>query len=124
MRSTGRSCFPVHHSCPSSVSPKRIRPVVDVGLVKPGWTLRQAALAIAGRMPSDLAARLPEEVSHGPSHLGISLRIPRHFVSPEAGLTRFCQWPDDNRRLLETFSPSTFRPSEVQSTTGDVSGLA
>ncbi|MEU8782390.1 aminotransferase class I/II-fold pyridoxal phosphate-dependent enzyme [Streptomyces sp. NPDC048637] len=65
------------------------------------WNLAglKAALAVAGRTAADDLARLPEEVSHGPSHLGIiahtaALRDGRDW------LDALCAGIDDNRRLL------------------------
>lgn len=65
------------------------------------WNLAglKAALAIAGPEAADDLARLPEEVSHGPSHLGI--------IAHTAALRNGVGWLDalladldDNRRLL------------------------
>ncbi|POX38901.1 cystathionine beta-lyase [Streptomyces sp. Ru73] len=66
-----------------------------------GWNLAglKAALAIAGPAAADDLARLPEEVGHGPSHLGVlahtaALRDGRGWLDALlAGL-------DENRRLL------------------------
>lgn len=65
------------------------------------WNLAglKAAVAIAGPAAADDLARLPEEVSHGPSHVGIiahtaALRDGRAWLDAvRAGI-------DDNRRLL------------------------
>ncbi|MGY5126535.1 MalY/PatB family protein [Streptomyces nigrescens] len=65
------------------------------------WNLAglKAALAVAGPAAADDLARLPEEVSHGPSHLGIiahtaALRDGRDWLDAlRTGI-------DDNRRLL------------------------
>src|SRR5262249_62417114 len=65
------------------------------------WTLAglKAALAVAGPAAAEDLARMPEEVSHGPSHLGIightaALRYGGDWLDALlAGL-------DDNRRLL------------------------
>lgn len=65
------------------------------------WNLAglKAALAIAGPDAADDLARIPEEVSHGPSHVGI--------IAHTAALRDGCAWLDallagldDNRRLL------------------------
>ncbi|MGW6890214.1 MalY/PatB family protein [Streptomyces chartreusis] len=84
------------------------------------WNLAglKAALAIAGpRSAADLA-RMPEEVSHGPSHLGI--------VAHSAALRDGTDWLDslragldDNRRLLadllaEHLPAVTHRPAEAK----------
>lgn len=66
-----------------------------------GWNLAglKAALAVAGSEASEDLARLPEEVSHGPSHLGI--------IAHSAALLTGGDWLDallagldENRRLL------------------------
>ncbi|WP_328545898.1 MalY/PatB family protein [Streptomyces platensis] len=65
------------------------------------WNLAglKAAVAVAGPAAADDLARLPEEVSHGPSHVGIiahtaALRDGRDWLDAvRAGI-------DDNRRLL------------------------
>ncbi|MCX4637395.1 aminotransferase class I/II-fold pyridoxal phosphate-dependent enzyme [Streptomyces platensis] len=65
------------------------------------WNLAglKAAVAVAGPAAADDLARLPEEVSHGPSHVGIiahtaALRDGREWLDAvRAGI-------DDNRRLL------------------------
>ncbi|MGW6059284.1 MalY/PatB family protein [Streptomyces sp. NPDC055189] len=65
------------------------------------WNLAglKAALAVAGPEAADDLARIPEEVSHGPSHLGI--------IAHTAALRDGGEWLDallcgldDNRRLL------------------------
>ncbi|WP_327581608.1 aminotransferase class I/II-fold pyridoxal phosphate-dependent enzyme [Nonomuraea sp. NBC_00507] len=65
------------------------------------WNLAglKAALAIAGPDAADDLARIPEEVSHGPSHIG--------NIAHAAALRDGCAWLDgllvgldDNRRLL------------------------
>ncbi|MGW2027082.1 MalY/PatB family protein [Streptomyces decoyicus] len=65
------------------------------------WNLAglKAALAVAGPAAADELARIPEEVSHGPSHLGI--------IAHTAALRDGGDWldavragVDDNRRLL------------------------
>lgn len=67
------------------------------------WNLAglKAALVIAGPGAADDLARLPEVVSHGPSHLGV--------IAHTAALTGGGEWLDalilgldDNRRLLAT----------------------
>ncbi|QKZ16624.1 MalY/PatB family protein [Streptomyces chartreusis] len=83
------------------------------------WNLAglKAALAIAGPGSAADLARMPEEVSHGPSHLGIiahsaALRDGTDWLdSLRAGL-------DDNRRLLaglltEHLPAVTHRPAEA-----------
>ena len=66
-----------------------------------GWNLAglKAALAIAGPDAADDLARLPEEVSHGPSHLGI---IAHTAALRDGGdwLDAVLSGLDDNRRLL------------------------
>lgn len=65
------------------------------------WNLAglKAALAIAGPAAADDVARMPEEVSHGPSHLGI---IAHTAALRDGGgwLDALCAGLDDNRRLL------------------------
>ncbi|GGV25772.1 cystathionine beta-lyase [Streptomyces longisporoflavus] len=65
------------------------------------WNLAglKAALAIAGPEAADDLARLPEEVSHGPSHLGI---IAHTAALRDGGdwLDALLRGLDDNRRLL------------------------
>ncbi|MCX5418405.1 MalY/PatB family protein [Streptomyces sp. NBC_00078] len=65
------------------------------------WNLAglKAALAVAGQAAAADLARLPEEVSHGPSHIGV--------IAHTAALTDGTAWLDallagldDNRRLL------------------------
>ncbi|MEV0116835.1 MalY/PatB family protein [Streptomyces sp. NPDC050844] len=67
------------------------------------WNLAglKAALAIAGPEAADDLARLPEEVSHGPSHLGI---IAHTAAMRDGGdwLDALLSGLDDNRRLLAT----------------------
>ena len=65
------------------------------------WNLARlkAALAVAGPEAADDLARLPEEVSHGPSHLGIIA----HTVALRDGgdwLNAVLSGLDDNRHLL------------------------
>lgn len=66
-----------------------------------GWNLAglKAALAIAGPAAADDLARLPEEVSHGPSHLGV---IAHTAALRDGGdwLDAVLSGLDDNRRLL------------------------
>ncbi|MEV6568095.1 MalY/PatB family protein [Streptomyces kronopolitis] len=82
------------------------------------WNLAglKAALALAGPAAADDLARLPEEVSHGPSHVGIlahtaALREGGDWLDAvRAGL-------DDNRRLLasllaERLPRVRYRPAE------------
>lgn len=83
------------------------------------WNLAglKAALAIAGPAAAADLARLPEEVSHGPSHLGI--------IAHSAALRDGTGWLDallagldDNRRLLvdllaEHLPAITYRPGEA-----------
>ena len=65
------------------------------------WNLAglKAALAIAGTEAADDLARIPEEVSHGPSHLGI---IAHTAALRDGGdwLDALLTGLDDNRRLL------------------------
>ncbi|MFE0257465.1 MalY/PatB family protein [Streptomyces sp. NPDC059010] len=83
------------------------------------WNLAglKAALAIAGPASAADLARLPEEVSHGPSHLGV--------IAHSAALRDGTGWLDallagldDNRRLLvdllaEHLPAITYRPGEA-----------
>lgn len=83
------------------------------------WNLAglKAALAIAGPAAAADLARLPEEVSHGPSHLGI--------IAHSAALRDGTGWLDalltgldDNRRLLadllaEHLPAITYRPGDA-----------
>jgi cystathionine beta-lyase len=65
------------------------------------WNLAglKAAIAVAGPAAADDLARLPEEVSHGPSHVGV---IAHTAALREAGdwLDAVLSGLDDNRRLL------------------------
>lgn len=65
------------------------------------WNLAglKAALAIAGPEAADDLARIPEEVSHGPSHLGI---IAHTAALRDGGdwLDALLRGLDDNRRIL------------------------
>ncbi|MDT0454847.1 aminotransferase class I/II-fold pyridoxal phosphate-dependent enzyme [Streptomyces sp. DSM 41527] len=65
------------------------------------WNLAglKAALALAGPAAADDLARIPEEVSHGPSHLGI---IAHTAALRDGGdwLDAVLRGLDDNRRLL------------------------
>ncbi|MFE7173050.1 MalY/PatB family protein [Streptomyces sp. NPDC057616] len=84
-----------------------------------GWNLAglKAALAIAGPAAAADLARLPEEVGHGPSHIGV--------IAHTAALTDGTAWLDallggldDNRRLLsellaEHLPAVTYRPGEA-----------
>ncbi|WP_030937900.1 MalY/PatB family protein [Streptomyces sp. NRRL S-646] len=83
------------------------------------WNLAglKAALAIAGPAAAADLARLPEEVSHGPSHVGV--------IAHTAALTEGTAWLDalltgldDNRRLLtgllaEHLPAIAYRPGEA-----------
>lgn len=65
------------------------------------WNLAglKAALAVAGPAAADDLARIPEEVSHGPSHVGVLA----HVAALRAGtdwLDALLTGLDDNRRLL------------------------
>ncbi|MET9834995.1 aminotransferase class I/II-fold pyridoxal phosphate-dependent enzyme [Streptomyces sp. NPDC006385] len=83
------------------------------------WNLAglKAALAIAGPAAAADLARLPEEVSHGPSHLGIIA----HTAALRDGtgwLDALLAGLDDNRRLLtdllaEHLPAITHRPGEA-----------
>lgn len=82
------------------------------------WNLAglKAALALAGPAAADDLARLPEEVSHGPSHVGV--------LAHTAALREGGEWLDavrggldDNRRLLasllaERLPQVRYRPAE------------
>lgn len=65
------------------------------------WNLSglKAALLIAGRHATDDLERLPEEVSHGPSHLGV-LAHTAAFLDGRAWLDDLLAGLDDSRRLL------------------------
>jgi cystathionine beta-lyase len=65
------------------------------------WNLAglKAALLIAGAGAADDLARLPEEVSHGPSHLGV-LAHTAAFRDDDAWLDALLSGLDENRRLL------------------------
>ncbi|MFC9910728.1 MalY/PatB family protein [Streptomyces sp. NPDC127197] len=83
------------------------------------WNLAglKAALAVAGPAAAADLARLPEEVSHGPSHLGV--------IAHTAALREGTAWLDavlaaldDNRRLLADFLAEhlpavDYRPGEA-----------
>jgi cystathionine beta-lyase len=79
--------------------------VADDGLslmsASKAWNLAglKAALAIAGPAAADDLARLPEEVSHGPSHVGI-LAHTAAFRDGVGWLDALLDDLDDNRRLL------------------------
>jgi cystathionine beta-lyase len=66
-----------------------------------GWNLAglKAALLLAGPDAADDLARLPEVVSHGPSHLGIVAHAAA-LRSGGAWLDALLAGLDDNRRLL------------------------
>ncbi|MFD5732963.1 MalY/PatB family protein [Streptomyces sioyaensis] len=82
------------------------------------WNLAglKAALAVAGPAAADDLARLPEEVSHGPSHVGILA----HTAALQDGgdwLDALRGGLDDNRRLLadllaERLPKVHYRPAE------------
>ncbi|MEU7430062.1 aminotransferase class I/II-fold pyridoxal phosphate-dependent enzyme [Streptomyces sioyaensis] len=82
------------------------------------WNLAglKAALAVAGPAAADDLARLPEEVSHGPSHVGILA----HTAALQDGgdwLDALRGGLDDNRRLLadllaERLPKVRYRPAE------------
>ncbi len=65
------------------------------------WNLAglKAALAVAGPDAADDLARIPEEVSHGPSHLGIIAHTAA-LRDGHAWLDALLAGLDDNRRLL------------------------
>jgi cystathionine beta-lyase len=65
------------------------------------WNLAglKAALAIAGPRAAEDLARLPEEVGHGPSHVGV-LAHTAAFLDGGAWLDAVLAGLDDNRRLL------------------------
>lgn len=79
--------------------------VADDGLslmsASKAWNLAglKAALAIAGPAAADDLARLPEEVGHGPSHVGI-LAHTAAFQDGAGWLDALLDGLDDNRRLL------------------------
>lgn len=68
-----------------------------------GWNLAglKAALLVAGPQAAADLARLPEEVSHGPSHLGI-LAHTAAFTDGRAWLDALLQGLDENRSLLDS----------------------
>ena len=74
------------------------------------WNLAglKAALAIAGPAAADDLARLPEEVSHGPSHLGV--HRPHRGVAGRRGpwLDALLAGLDENRRLLADLLAASF----------------
>jgi len=83
------------------------------------WNLAglKAALAIAGPEAGDDLARIPEEVSHGPSHLGI---IAHTAALREGGawLDALLMGLDENRRLLgkllsEHLPAVRYRPAQA-----------
>jgi len=65
------------------------------------WSLSglKAALAIAGPQAAADLRRMPEEVSHGPSHLGVIAHT-EAFRSADDWLDTLLRGLDDNRRLL------------------------
>ncbi|MGW6909944.1 MalY/PatB family protein [Streptomyces sp. NPDC054940] len=83
------------------------------------WNLAglKAALAIAGPAAAADLARLPEEVSHGPSHLGVIAHTAA-LRDGTAWLDALLTGLDDNRRLLanllaEHLPSITYRPGEA-----------
>lgn len=83
------------------------------------WNLAglKAALAIAGPAAAADLARLPEEVGHGPSHLGI-IAHSAALRDGTAWLDALLSGLDDNRRLLldllaEHLPAVTYRPGEA-----------
>lgn len=83
-----------------------------------GWNLAglKAGLAIAGPAAADDLARLPEEVSHGPSHLGIIAHAAA-FRDARDWLDALLSGLDANRRLLgnlltEHLPPVRFVPPQ------------
>ena len=66
-----------------------------------GWNLPglKAAVAFAGPDAAEDLARLPEEVSHGPSHLGV-LAVPRRCATAGSGSMRCSGAWIANRTLL------------------------
>ncbi|PTM84365.1 cystathionine beta-lyase [Streptomyces sp. VMFN-G11Ma] len=83
------------------------------------WNLAglKAALAIVGPAAAADLARLPEEVSHGPSHLGV-LAHTAALTDGTAWLDALLAGLDDNRRLLavllaEHLPAVTHRPGEA-----------
>ncbi|KMS77132.1 cystathionine beta-lyase [Streptomyces viridochromogenes] len=83
------------------------------------WNLAglKAALAVAGPAAAADLARLPEEVSHGPSHLGI-IAHSAALRDGTAWLDALLAGLDDNRRLCadllaEHLPAITYRPGEA-----------
>lgn len=83
------------------------------------WNLAglKAALALAGPAAAADLARLPEEVSHGPSHLGI-IAHSAALRDGTAWLDALLAGLDDNRRLLtdllaEHLPAITYRPGDA-----------
>jgi len=74
------------------------------------WPDSRRRLRSQGRMPHQTSPDFPRKSVTAPATSG-SLRIPRHFVSPEAGSTRFFRAWTTTGDCWETFSPSTSRPS-------------
>ncbi|MER5748811.1 aminotransferase class I/II-fold pyridoxal phosphate-dependent enzyme [Streptomyces sp. NPDC002088] len=84
-----------------------------------GWNLAglKAALAVAGPAAVADLARLPEEVSHGPSHVGVIAHTAA-LRDGTAWLDALLAGLDDNRSLLaellaEHLPAITYRPSEA-----------
>ncbi|MGW2516971.1 MalY/PatB family protein [Streptomyces sp. NPDC001617] len=83
------------------------------------WNLAglKAALAVAGPEAAADLARLPEEVSHGPSHVGVIAHTAA-LRDGTAWLDALLTGLDDNRRLLADLLAAhlpaiTYRPSEA-----------
>ncbi|UZG60241.1 MalY/PatB family protein [Rhodococcus opacus] len=83
-----------------------------------GWNLAglKAALAIAGPAAAGDLARLPEEVSHGPSHLGVIAHAAA-FREGSDWLDALITGLDENRRILgkllaEHLPPVRFTPPQ------------
>ncbi|WP_030605195.1 MalY/PatB family protein [Streptomyces fulvoviolaceus] len=83
------------------------------------WNLAglKAALAVAGPTAAADLARLPEEVSHGPSHVGVIAHTAA-LRDGTAWLDALLSGLDDNRRLLtdllaEHLPAITYRPGEA-----------
>ncbi|MFD9003560.1 MalY/PatB family protein [Streptomyces sp. NPDC059582] len=84
-----------------------------------GWNLAglKAALAVAGPAAAADLARLPEEVSHGPSHVGVIAHTAA-LRDGGAWLDALSAGLDDNRRLLtallaEHLPAIRYRPGEA-----------
>ncbi|MFF1303619.1 MalY/PatB family protein [Streptomyces sp. NPDC058307] len=84
-----------------------------------GWNLAglKAAVAVAGPDAADDLARLPEEVGHGPSHVGV-LAHTAALRDGGAWLDALLTGLDDNRRLLagllaESLPAVRYEPAEA-----------